>query len=270
MLFGKKNLLMRKNKEYQALEKGILIFGNEFTALMQYFDNEFKRIAKRVGAEESKYPTLISRDILNRVEFFSSFPEFATYIEPLNHTKTPKYLLQQAVCYHSYSELTNSKLTKDFYILTAVGNCFRFEGKALTDSPERLWDFTMREIIFFGSSKKVTEIRKRLVTEVIWFVNKLGLTSHLEEATDPFFLGTSRGKLLIQKLKKLKQELRAPLTSKKNIAIASFNNHEGFFTEKTNIRLPNKKFAHSGCVAFGLERWAYVFLTKYGADKKKW
>jgi len=89
-------------------------------------------------------------------------------------------------------------------------------------------------------------------------------------ATDSFFLGPSRGKFLLQKLKQLKHELRAPVGDGTDLAIASFNHHESFFTRRMNIRFADGTPAASGCVAFGIERWSYAFLSQNGLEIDGW
>ena len=56
----------------------------------------------------------------------------------------------------------------------------------------------------------------------------------------------------------------------RDVAIASFNSHGDFFGRRMNIRLPGGEVAHSGCVAFGLERWAYAFFCQNGLDAARW
>jgi len=128
----------------------------------------------------------------------------------------------------------------------------------------------MREIVFFGSSQSVERIRCNLINSVSRLSRAVGIVAEIEEATDPFFLGKSRGKRLLQRLKKLKYELRANYKANDRLAVASFNNHEDFFGKRMNIRLPNGAIAHSGCVAFGIERWAFAFLCQNGLETRRW
>jgi len=37
-----------------------------------------------------------------------------------------------------------------------------------------------------------------------------------------------------------------------------------------NIRLAGGGLAHSGCAAFGIERWAYAFFCQNGPDSARW
>jgi len=48
------------------------------------------------------------------------------------------------------------------------------------------------------------------------------------------------------------------------------NYHQDFFGRSLNISLPDGTPAHTGCVAFGLERFAFAFLAQYGFDLSNW
>ena len=112
----------------------------------------------------------------------------------------------------------------------------------------------MREIVFAGEPDWVADQRCEWMKRIEAFAKSLGLPARLELATDPFFGGEARGKRLLQQLKELKYELRVG-----TMAIASFNLHETHFTRRFDIALANGGVAHTGCVAFGLERWALAY-----------
>src|SRR5262249_59900604 len=112
--------------------------------------------------------------------------------------------------------------------------------------------------------------RRRLMGGALRLATRTGIAAGLEEAHDAFFLGASRGRRLLQKLKKLKYELRAGVGARRTVAIASFNHHAGFFGTRMNIRLPGGAIANSGCAAFGIERWAYAFLCQTRSDLSRW
>lgn len=255
--------------ELFASGAGQLGCAGRFLAACRFFDDEFHSMARRRRAQEHSYPALMPAATLRKLEFFSSFPQFATFASH-SASKNPEHVLSPAICYHTCNFLRNRRLPRTPYCITAAGNCFRFEGRALTKTPERLWNFTMREVVFFGTAAQVERVRRSLMGSVQRVAASAGLVATLEEASDPFFLGSARGKLLLQRLKKLKYELRANFKRDGRLAIASFNNHQDFFAKRMNIRLPDGAMAHSGCVAFGIERWAYVFFCQNGLDPKRW
>jgi len=100
--------------------------------------------------------------------------------------------------------------------------------------------------------------------------SSLGLEHRIVIATDPFFAPTARGKKLLQRVKGLKHELMLPVGDGREIAAASFNNHEAFFGECFDIRQAGGEPAVSGCVAFGLERWLLAYLVAHGPDAAGW
>ena len=59
----------------------------------------------------------------------------------------PEACLSPAVCYHTYHMNQGRTLPPDGAVYGACGRCFRYESSNLSDL-RRLWDFTMREIIF--------------------------------------------------------------------------------------------------------------------------
>jgi len=97
-----------------------------------------------------------------------------------NHFSKIEVLNSPAVCYHWYFMLADQQLKEDHLVSTAVGNCFRYESSNLT-SLERLWNFTMREIIFIGHGEYVLEQRE---------IGRQRMTRVLEELG----LAISRGK----------------------------------------------------------------------------
>ena len=53
------------------------------------------------------------------------------------------------------------------------------------------------------------------------------------------------------------------------LAIGSINSHRSFFGETFGISRGDSP-AFSGCVAFGLERWLYALLARFGPDPQRW
>jgi seryl-tRNA synthetase len=155
-------------------------------------------------------------------------------------------------------------------LLTARGHCYRYEdGNHIP--LERLWEFTMREIIVIGTREQVEDVRQSLVRQVTGFVEALELDASIETATDPFFAAGDEGRRLMQQAGALKYELRLAIDATgRSIAVASFNHHHDFFGTRFGIRLPSEAPAHSGCVAFGLERWVLALFAQHGVDLATW
>jgi hypothetical protein len=77
--------------------------------------------------------------------------------------------------------------------------------------------------------------------------------------------------MLMQQMLPLKYELRLSVDPDgRSVAAASFNNHEQHFGKAFSILLPSGGYAHSGCVAFGWERWVIAFVNQHGPDEESW
>ncbi len=275
--------------------QGIFAFGPLITRVMEYFEGIFLDLAGKFGAEPYRFPTLIPARYLERVNYFRAFPHsltFATHLredlDVIDHfaqhaacdehgLNTPagsfspiQALLSPAVCYHLYFSLADKPLPDGQVTATAVGNCFRYESTNLT-SLERLWNFTMREVIFVGSKEFVLDNREAARQHMHQVFEEIGLAYRVESATDPFFIGEFRKQTVFQSAFQLKFEIRARLPFKDStLAVGSYNYHQNFFGRHLDITLPDGSPAHTGCVAFGLERMAYAFLAQYGLDPAGW
>jgi seryl-tRNA synthetase len=227
-------------------------------ALLWALDEKLRTAALLTGAEERRFPNLIAEEVLDRSEYFEAFPGCASRVT--SPRPGDNYFLSPAVCYHCYDMLKNRTLANNI-VFTCCGTCFRSDVRDGT----HLWDFTMREVVFLGSAEFVQRQRERWMAKAAAFARSLDLDASLVPANDPFFGAGTRGRKLLQQLKQLKYELSIPLRSRGNMPIASFNLHERFFTERFQISLATGEPAHSGCVAFGLERWCMALLARQAA-----
>jgi seryl-tRNA synthetase len=274
---------------------GIFSFGPKVTRLIDVFEGYFLKLAADFEAQPQRFPTLMPAEKLGRVNYFRAFPHsltFATHLredlEVINdfaqnatyassglNTKPESFsgiqvLLSPAVCYHLYFGLADQTLTSGQLSATAVGHCFRYESSNL-NALERMWDFTMREIIFVGPAEFVIENRERVRKKVTEIFREMGLAYRVESANDPFFIGEFRKQTAFQNAFQLKYEIRAFLPFKQDtLAIGSYNYHQDFFGRHLSITLPDGGAAHTGCVAFGLERLAYAFLSQFGLSTRNW
>jgi seryl-tRNA synthetase len=274
---------------------GVYVLGPLLTRLIEYFEGQFIELANSFEAAPYRFPTLIPARFLERVNYFRAFPHSLTFtthlredLDVIDHfaqhaacddrglNASPdsfaqiQTLLSPAVCYHLYFALADKPLPNDQVIATSVGNCFRYEAINLT-SLERMWNFTMREIIFVGSKDFVLENRELGRQRMAKFFEEIGFSYRVESANDPFFIGEFRKQAAFQSAFQLKFEIRARLPFKDStLAVGSYNYHQDFFGRSLNINLSDGSPAHTGCVAFGLERIAYAFLAQYGFDIASW
>ncbi|MDI6693649.1 MAG: hypothetical protein QME21_01265 [Anaerolineales bacterium] len=274
---------------------GIFALGPLVARLIGYFEQQFLKLADSFGAQPYRFPTLIPARYMERVNYFRAFPHSLTFVTHLREdlevidefsqhaacddhglTTSPEAfariqaLLSPAVCYHLYFALADRVLQEGHATATAVGNCFRYEAINLA-SLERMWNFTMREVIFVGPKDFVLENRETARQRMREVFESLGLAYRVESATDPFFIGEFRKQAAFQSAFQLKYEIRARLPYKDStLAVGSYNYHQDFFGRSLNIALPDGSPAHTGCVAFGLERMALAFLSQFGLEPDSW
>ncbi|MBU1221112.1 hypothetical protein KKF34_01400 [Myxococcota bacterium] len=273
-------------------ETGRVMLNGSAARLYDFFDREFVKIAEQYNASPVNFPTLISVDTLKKADYFASFPHhitLATHLvedpekitafseaysgdKDLDLTEVSEktaHVCSPAVCFHLYQALEGQNLDK-VVRKTAIGPCFRYESSNMK-TLERLWDFHMREIIFVGPVNEVDELRLSAMEPVMNFVDAIGLRSHIETASDPFFVNNYSGQTFYQLSHKTKYELRLYLPYKEDhsLAAASFNWHQSFFGNRFQINAGENE-SGTACVAFGVERWVYAFCCQFGLDPDNW
>lgn len=287
-------------KIIKVLEPGLFIFREPFSSLMRFLDYSFvTKVANRLeGVKEESYPAVIHADTLNKTNHFTSFPEhihFLTHLrEDLDIIETfsqsirdaggwkqdapldlnanmpkPKFTMNPSTCYHCYEGLQNETLEGEGVIVTAISKCHRFESRNHSDFG-RLLDFSMREIIFVGKPEFVKENRLRSIEYIKELAVEWNVDSMLEIANDPFFTNDFQTKASFQRNQEMKYELRLSVPYvNKSIACSSVNFHSNTFGTAFNIKI-GKRNAVTGCVGFGIERWAFAFLAQYGLEEANW
>jgi seryl-tRNA synthetase len=240
------------------------------------------------ACERWRPPAAVALSTLARARYFESFPQWLTLaahlredaesLERVARSADPAHAacdtcapagaaLPPAMCYHVYAALAGRTLSATTCV-SAEGTCWRHEGDALRPLA-RGWAFTMRECVAVGDEESVAAFRARGIERGRALAAALALDATLEDATDPFFRPTARGRELLQRLKGLKQELRLPV-GHGSVAAASFNLHERFFGDAFDIRLADGSPAASACVAYGIERWLLAFLAAHGTNARAW
>jgi hypothetical protein len=248
-------------------------------------DRGFRVLAGAFAAEEERHPAFISASVLNRLDYFTSFPHQATFpvaleddeanldtfrtgqpfdgervrttrLGPIGHVLTP------AACYHVYVAHEGERLNAARYV-TSSNTCFRRESsfKPLT----RQWAFTMRELVCMGSAGEVRAFLARARTLASALCEHLGVPVTWELATDPFFQPHTNPKSLLQKVAPTKRE--AVLDGW--LAIASVNLHYDHIASVCGITREGVP-AFTGCLAFGLERWLYAIARVHGLAAEGW
>jgi seryl-tRNA synthetase len=289
-----------ESKSIKVLEPGLFIFREPFSSLMRFLDYSFvNKIAKRFeGMQEESYPAVIHCETLNKTNHFTSFPEhihFLTHLredldviesfsqtireaggwsqeQPLELDRNmpkPAFVMNPSTCYHCYEGLQDETLEGEGIVVTAIAKCHRFESKNHSDFG-RLLDFSMREIIFVGKPDFVKENRLKSIEYLKELAVEWNVDSLLEIANDPFFTNDFQVKASFQRNQEMKYELRLTIPYlNKSIACSSVNFHSNTFGNAFNIKM-GKRNAVTGCVGFGIERWAFAFLAQYGLDDQQW
>jgi seryl-tRNA synthetase len=147
-------------------------------------------------------------------------------------------------------------------------DCFRREPSKYLD---RLQSFRMREYVCLGTPEQVTTFRDGWISRAQRLADRLGLSYGIDRASDPFF--GRGGKLMAssQKDQSLKFELLIPLYGAQTpTACMSFNYHRDHFGTTWGLRQGNGETAHTGCVAFGIDRLAVALFWTHGLDVRQW
>ena len=255
-------LLDRGEAEWNSAG-GIELRGSAL-ALPRHLDSIVAGWARELGAVEEVFSDAISIDTLQRAGFIEAFPQKLVGIDGDDNFARPP-----ALCYNHYPHLARRVVDEPGSIVTLAGRCYRNEEDR-AHPLERLREFTMREIVAVGSESFVETTRRDLIDRVGRWIVELDLDGFIEVASDPFFTRATRGRQLMQQLQPLKYELRLASAEGRTVAAASFNHHRDHFGRAFSIRQQNGETAHSGCVAFGWERWIIAFVAQHGLDEENW
>jgi len=263
--------------------------------LFHYFDRVFEGFGEPWRAAPLITPTLIPTKILSRCDYFRSFPHnvtFASHLREDAHVidgfrkrhqeaddiddhaladmERPEACLSPAVCYHVYHLYENQTLPATGTVHGICGKCFRYESSNLDDL-RRLWDFTMREVVFMGSREYVLAQREVSIEMMSNFLETHRLAGEIRTASDPFFVAPeAASKTHFQLSSDSKFEVSLMLKDGTRVAVGSHNYHSDFFGRAFHTSVDGAAAMHSVCVAFGLERWVHAFLEQHGSDPTRW
>lgn len=211
-------------------------------------------------------PLFISGTALKSVGYLAHFPDQLYAAKPLRSriVAREKQYLSPAACLHIFPRLLKTTV-KHPHSSLILARAMRYEN-AQHKFPFRTSGFHMLEFVMFGNATELETVRLAIRKKLEKEFDSLKIPGKFTVATDAFFLEKSNGARILQKMKQLKLEFQLPV-GKELIALASINNHEEYFTDRFDIRLPNGHTASSFCVAFGLERLVAASLLLW--DKRK-
>lgn len=252
------------------------------------------RLRARFDVTEYAYPTLIRSDTLRVAGYFDSFPHHLMFVTRLHSDldvyrafevevragtdaagllglcRNVDYCLPPTMCYHTFAQHRGRSISGRLRVVAARGKSFRHEAGYHT-TLARLWDFTIREMVFLGAREEVTAARQQMIESLQGLVDELGLDAWLEVANDPFFGSDAVPDAIgSQRLLELKYELRMPISVETDIAVGSLNFHDDVFGTRFEITGDDGAPIRSGCIGFGLERLVFAVMSQCGIDPAGW
>jgi len=287
---------LERRRWVRRLGRGQVAFAGGAFALRRFLDEAVRDVARaHFGAEEEEHPALIDPEVLARCKYFSSFPHSVCLVSHLIedfdaieafrssnaegnslHVPDPNALthtdavLRPAVCLPVYRALEGETLPESGVTVTTSGKAFRYESSNL-HGLHRLWDFSMREIIFAGSADLIQERRAQVVRAVVSLMEQWDLAGRLESATDPFFATVRGTKALWQRTRDLKYEMLVDVGGDVGIlAVGSINLAGTLFGHAFGIKTHDGEAATTACVGFGLERLVLALFSQHGFEPTRW
>jgi seryl-tRNA synthetase len=245
---------------------------------------------RETGVEVLRFPPVMSRRNLEKSGYLHSFPHLLGAVSCLHGDEAQiraavdrpakdggwtaslaatDLVLAPAACYPVYPlAAERGALPKNGATFDVACDCFRHEPSRNLD---RMQSFRMREYVFIGAPEQVVEFRARWIERAQGIAQQLGLSYRLAGASDPFFGRVGKIMAVSQMEQALKLELLIPVRSAEDpTACMSFNCHRDHFGATWGLRTADGAVAHTGCVAFGIDRLALALFVQHGREPSKW
>lgn len=288
---------LTKRRWVRPLGRGQVGLAGGACALKRFLDDAVRDVARtRFGAVEEDYPALLEPEVLARCGYFGSFPhsvclvshltEDFDSIEAFRAANTDSRslsvpdggalthadaALRPAVCLPVYRALEGTTVPRGGLAVTTTGKAFRYESQNM-EGMHRLWDFSMREIVFVGAAEDIEQQRERVVLAVMSLMQEWDLAVRLVSASDPFFATVRGTKALWQRSRALKYEMMTDVgpAGAGAIAAGSINFAGELFGDAFQIGTADGKTATTACVGFGLERLVLALFSQHGFVPMRW
>ena len=242
------------------------------------------------AAEVLRFPPVMSRSQLERSGYLKSFPNLLGCVCALHGADAEirsaadrheaggdwttslapaDLVLSPAACYPVYPMAAGrGAVPRGGWHFDVAADCFRHEPSRHLD---RMQSFRMREFVRIGSAQEVMEFRQRWMSRAAELADELGLPHELAAASDPFFGRVGQVMAVSQLQMALKFELliRFHATATPT-ACMSFNNHLDHFGLVWGLHDAQGNVAHTGCVAFGMDRLSVALFCTHGLDVAAW
>ena len=243
------------------------------------------------GAEILRFPPVMSRKQLERHGYLKSFPNLLGCVSCLSGSEreirgvvdrfeaggadwtdelgAADLVLAPAACYPVYPiAAQRGPVPASGLVFDVACDCFRREPSRDID---RFQSFRMREYVCIGGPEQIQEFREAWVERAKGLADRLALPYRIDLANDPFFGRAGQMAASIQLQQELKFELLIPVRSAEApTACMSFNYHRDHFGEIWDLRMAAGQPAHTGCVAFGMDRLAVALFATHGTDVEAW
>nr|WP_137830729.1 amino acid--[acyl-carrier-protein] ligase [Methylobacterium sp. L1A1] len=242
------------------------------------------------GTEVFRFPPVMSRAHLERHGYLKSFPNLLGCVSCLEGSETEirgyadrhlaggdwtegletaDLVLTPAACYPVYPiAAARGPVPEGGYRFDVACDCFRREPSRHLD---RLQSFRMREYVRIGTPEQIVAFRESWIKTATAMADELGLTYTVETASDPFFGRLGQIMAFSQLEQALKFELLIPLRgAAAGTACMSFNYHREHFGTTWGLHLADGEPAHTGCVAFGMDRLAVAMFATHGETIAEW
>jgi seryl-tRNA synthetase len=241
-------------------------------------------------AEVMRFPPVMNRSQLEKSGYLSSFPNLLGCVCALHGSEATiraaadrldsggdwtsalgasDLVLSPAACYPLYPiAAARGRVPANGLVFDIEADCFRHEPSEHLD---RLQSFRMREFVTIGTAEDIIEFREHHLARAPAIAAELGLPYSIEVASDPFFGRVGQIKAVSQRQQALKFELLVPFyAGARPTACMSFNYHRDHFGNVWTIKTANDTKAHTGCVAFGMDRLTVALFAIHGTDLTRW
>jgi len=242
------------------------------------------------GAEVLRFPPVMSRRQLEKHGYLKSFPNLLGCVSCLSGSEreiravvdrfeagadwtddlgAADLVLAPAACYPVYPLAAERGPVPDSGLVFDVAcDCFRREPSTEID---RFQSFRMREFVCIGSPERIQAFRGQWIERAKGVADRLGLSYRVDLASDPFFGRVGQLVAISQIEQSLKFELLVPIRSEDSpTACMSFNYHRDHFGHTWGLKTSDGEAAHTGCVAFGMDRIAVALFATHGTDIEAW
>jgi seryl-tRNA synthetase len=242
------------------------------------------------SAEVFRFPPVMSRKQLEKSGYLGSFPNLLGCVCCLHGSEAQirgavecfdeggdwttslsaaDLVLSPAACYPIYPiAAERGHVPAEGLLFDVAADCFRHEPSS---DLARLQSFRMREFVRIGSPDQIREFRGEWMALARDVADRLGLSFNIEQANDPFFGRVGQLMAASQLQQSLKFELLVPIHSaERPTACMSFNYHRDHFGLVWGLENAAGEVAHTGCVAFGMDRLAVALFCAHGLVLEDW